>query len=47
MRYMPDPPLADSEDSSPLVPCTCRACMQVVDLSADFRLRDPKEYAEW
>jgi N-acetyl-gamma-glutamyl-phosphate reductase len=37
------PHAASAEACAPLV----RAGVPVVDISADFRLRDPKEYAEW
>jgi N-acetyl-gamma-glutamyl-phosphate reductase len=37
------PHAASAEACAPLV----RAGIPVVDISADFRLRDPKEYAEW
>ena len=37
------PPVASAEAVAPLV----RAGLPVVDISADFRLRDPQEYAEW
>jgi N-acetyl-gamma-glutamyl-phosphate reductase len=37
------PHTASAEACAPLV----RAGVPVVDISADFRLRDPKEYAEW
>ena len=37
------PHAASAEACGPLV----RAGVPVVDISADFRLRDPKEYAEW
>ena len=37
------PHAASAEACAPLV----RAAIPVVDISADFRLRDPKEYAEW
>ena len=37
------PHAASAEACAPLI----RAGVPVVDISADFRLRDPKEYAEW
>jgi N-acetyl-gamma-glutamyl-phosphate reductase len=37
------PHAASAEACAPIV----RAGIPVVDISADFRLRDPKEYAEW
>ena len=37
------PHAASAEACAPLV----RSGVPVVDISADFRLRDPREYAEW